>query len=109
MLICGLDMTGPLPHLLFAHRPGLTIWPSAKVWLTYHEARQNHQHSSGRFGVPGLKRREMPTENNEDRPLDVRNSIHKEAILSQVECQDTLWYKPIVPWTPYRVDTSAHD
>jgi hypothetical protein len=43
------DMAGPLPHLLLAHRLELTIWLSAKVWLTCHEARQSHQHSSGRL------------------------------------------------------------
>lgn len=34
------------------------------------------------FRVLGLKRREMPTEDSEDYPLDARNSIHKEPILS---------------------------
>jgi hypothetical protein len=37
----------------------------------------------GSFGVLGLGRHEMLTEDNKDHPLDASNSIHKEAILSR--------------------------
>ena len=63
----------------------------------------------GSFEVPGLKKREMLTEYTEDHPLDARNSIHKEAILSRCSNAETRWYKPIVAWALYWVGTSAHD
>lgn len=54
------------------------------------------------FGVPGLKIRESRAEVNEDQPLDVRNSIHKEASVR-------IPLMPIVAWTLYQVDTSTYD
>jgi hypothetical protein len=59
--------------------------------------------------LPGIKRREMRIEDNEDHPLEVRNLIHKEAILSRYSNAETRWYKHIVAWILYRVDTSAYD
>ena len=46
--------------------------------------------------LPGIKIREMRVEDNEDHPLDVRNLIYKEAILSRCSDAETRWYKPIV-------------
>ena len=108
MLICGLDMTRSLPRLLLARSLGLTIWPSAKVWLTCHKARRKHQHSSV-FSRSGLTRREMRTKDNEDYPLEARNSIHKETFLSRCVNAETRWHKPVTTWALYRVGTSAHD
>jgi hypothetical protein len=59
--------------------------------------------------LPGIKRREIRIEDNEDHPLDVKSLIHKEAILSRCSNAETRWYKPIVAWALHRVDTSAHD
>jgi hypothetical protein len=59
--------------------------------------------------LPGIKRCEMPTEDNEDHPWDVRNLIHKEAIISRCSIAETRWYKPIVARALYWMDTSAHD
>ena len=41
------------------------------------------------FEVPGLKRREMSIEDNEDHQLDASYSIHKEAILSRCSNAET--------------------
>lgn len=41
--------------------------------------------------------------------LDVRNLIHKEAILSRCSNAETRWYRPIVARALYRVDTSVYD
>ena len=46
--------------------------------------------------LPDIKRREMPMEDNEDYPLDVRNLISKEAVLSRCSNAETRWHKPIV-------------
>jgi hypothetical protein len=61
------------------------------------------------FGVPGLKRREMPTEDSEDHPLDARNSIHKEPILSRCSNTETDGSLAHYALEFVSVDTSAHD
>lgn len=46
--------------------------------------------------LPDIKRSEMQMEDNERYPLDARNLIHKEAILSRRSNAKTQWYKPTV-------------
>lgn len=56
-----------------------------------------------------IRRRGMRVGDNEDHLLDVRNLIHKEAILSRCSNAETRWYRPIVARALYRVDTSVYD
>ena len=81
-------MTGHLPHLLLA-----------QTWSNHPAICEGMAHLASNktkppaflvfFGVSGLKRREMPTEDGEDHPLDARNSTHKEAVLSRCSNADT--------------------
>ncbi|CRL31165.1 unnamed protein product [Penicillium camemberti] len=69
-------MTGPLSHLLLARD---LDQKSGRLQRYGSPAIKQERPPAllGSFGVSGLKRSEMPTEDNENHPMDASNSIHK--------------------------------